>query len=539
MTATTEASASSGEIDSIGDRPRPFDIPSHDGLLRFPEIPATNKRTPSGARDISIPVVDAIIVPTFRSAEQVRTAVELASQARCRLLLLYTNEFPAGLSDVLEGLEQDEVTPLVVRSDMRDDHLLDLGADLPLSFAAPAALDISRKRNLGLLIGRMCGWRRVLLLDDDIRRINIGKLSAAAALLDTYPVVGLQVIKYPDASVVGHARRVTGREQIPFISGGSLLIDPQRLNGLFPAIYHEDWLCIINHLMAGEVAIGGVVGQKPYKPFAVPERAKNEEFGDVFAIGLLWLVHGRNKADPTGYWQEATNRSFWERMLDERAALLEDVAERLMAQYPGNEDAHLSLDVARKRCAELTADEFVSVAAKWMSNLQVWRERVSELPPADSVEKALTELGLLGVVQLHHEEFQEAHAESVRRQRAKWFAVGSAFFIAGSLVGAALSTLKVVGRRGSKLLRGRNRGSRLGCLVRGRGTGCRSQRPLAGGDHAEHHDDAAARGEQQPVGVTSRDEAGPERTVQAGGQNRAGDGHAERLADLAAGGSDS
>ena len=84
-------------------------------------------------------------------------------------------------------------------------------------------LDISRKRNLGLLIGRVCRWTCMLFLDDDISKLNVPELSAAAALLVKYPVVGLQVRKYPDASVVGHARRLTGRRQEPFVSGGSLL----------------------------------------------------------------------------------------------------------------------------------------------------------------------------------------------------------------------------------------------------------------------------------------------------------------------------
>ena len=53
----------------------------------------------------------------------------------------------------------------------------------------------------------------MLFLDDDIRKLNVAKLSSAAALLDDYPVVGLQVKKFPDASVVGHARRLAGRRQ--------------------------------------------------------------------------------------------------------------------------------------------------------------------------------------------------------------------------------------------------------------------------------------------------------------------------------------
>lgn len=404
---TVEHTMQLSSIDGDGDLPRPFEISSYLDLLQFPRILTAGKDMASGKRDISTPVVDAIVVPTFRSAEQIKCAVDLASQARCELLLLYTDEFPPGLADVLAGLDQGQAMPLALRSGLRNHHLLDLGSDLPQSFASDAALDISRKRNLGLLIGRMRGWTRMLLLDDDIRRLNIEKLSAAAALLDEYPVVGLQVRKYPDASVVGHARRRNGRRQEPFISGGSLLIDPQELNGFFPAIYHEDWLCTINHLRAGEVAIGGMVGQVPYRPFESPERAKNEEFGDILASGLLWLVYARKTTNTVGpldptvdteseayYWQEATKLSFWAQVLQERAALLKEVTERLKELHPDDLLARQALEVAQEWCGKLTADEFVAVTKKWLTNLDLWRERLCVLPRVDSVEKALAELAL-------------------------------------------------------------------------------------------------------------------------------------------------
>src|SRR5580704_10703379 len=231
--------------------PRPFQTQSYDALLQFPYTPASAFNAPSGKRAITEPLVDAIIVPTIRSAEHLGPAVQFAADTRCYLMLVYTDRPPDGLSAVLSGLRPGQVTLLTVRSGVQD-RLLDLGASLPQSHVSPAALDISRKRNLGLVIGRVCGWTRMLFLDDDIRKLNVAKLSSAAALLDDYPVVGLQVKKYPDASVVGHARRLTGRRQEPFISGGSLLVDPQRLNGFFLPIYHEDWLCTINHLRRGE-----------------------------------------------------------------------------------------------------------------------------------------------------------------------------------------------------------------------------------------------------------------------------------------------
>jgi hypothetical protein len=467
VTETVTKDVELGETEDGGDLPRPFQISSYLDLLQSPDIPAAGKEIPSGERDISTPVVDAIIVPTFRSAEQIVCAVELASQARCELLLLYTDDFPPGLADVLAGLEQGEAIPLALRSEVRNYHLLDLGADLPQSFASDAALDISRKRNLGLLIGRMRGWSRVLLLDDDIRKLTIEKLSAAAALLDEYPVVGLQVSKYPDASVVGHARRRNGRRQEPFVSGGSLLLDPQRLNGFFPAIYHEDWLCTINHLRAGEVAIGGMVKQKNYNPFASPIRAKNEEFGDIFAAGLLWLVYSRknkNAVDSTAtedeadYWREATQLSFWTRLLQERGVLLNEVAEDLKAQYPNNQPAHQALEVAQEWSAKLKADEFVAVTKKWISNLDRWRERLSGLPRVDSVEKALAELGILNVVRQYQEVSPQASADNARQRQAKMFALGSAAVILGGVVGGVLRNFRQR-TDGSTLLRGHDRGS--------------------------------------------------------------------------------
>jgi hypothetical protein len=322
---------------------------------------------------------------------------------------------------------QAAATPLALRSDARHD-LLDLGAAIPQTLVSTCALDISRKRNLGLLIGRVCGWTRMLFLDDDIRRINAGKLSSAAALLSNHPVVGLQVRKYPDASVVGHARRLTGHYQEPFISGGSLLVNPQRMRGFFPPVYHEDWLCILNHIRHGEVAIGGTVGQLPYQPFTTPQRARLEEFGDILASGLLWLVHAHNKAgavEPVSrsgnsaiadrdYWHDVTEPRFWGAILHQRAVLLDNIATRLKRLNPSNLSPLPSLEAARQRCGELSPKEFVSFTEKWLHSLAVWHDRLSVLSRADSVEKALAELGLSHVVRMHEAHSLQTPARGIR-----------------------------------------------------------------------------------------------------------------------------
>jgi len=402
-------------VESSGNLSRPFQIQSHKDLLQFPDIPISTIDTPSGKRAITKPIVDAIIVPTIRSAEHLRSAVQLAADAQCHLIAVYTDSPPARLSAVLDTFRPGHVTLLTVRSDTGH-RLLDLGASLPQDCVSSAALDISRKRNLGLLIGHVCGWTRMLFLDDDIRRLNVAKLSSAAALLDDYPVVGLQVNKYADASVVGHARRLTGRRQEPFVSGGSLLVDPQLINGYFAPIYHEDWLCVINHLRESQVAIGGSVGQLPYLPFTTPERARLEEFGDILLSGLLWLIHACTRkgvmdkahlAAESEYWRQATKLRFWKQILWERAALLTDITTALTGKDFDGPSPLPSLAAAKQRLGELKPANFASFTETWLSSLVTWRDQLSNLSrvgladKARAIEKALTELGLADMVGTH------------------------------------------------------------------------------------------------------------------------------------------
>jgi hypothetical protein len=428
VTAQMRTSTELREPESDRDLPSPFQIQSYDDLLRFPEIPESTIETPSGKRAVTEPLVDAIVVPTIRSAEHLYSAVKLAAHARCHLVAIYTDRPPAGLSAVLDRFRFNRVTLLTVPSGSRDPWL-DLGASLPQSRVSPAALDISRKRNLGLLIGRVCRWTRMLFLDDDICKLNVPKLSAAAAMLDDYPVVGLQVKKYPDASVVGHARRLTGRRQEPFVSGGSLLVDPQRLNGYFAPVYHEDWLCVINHLRKGKVAVGGSVGQLPYLPFATPERAQLEEFGDILLSGLLALVHKRgidianrfHHMTDSEYWREATEPHFWKQILEQRAVLLQDITTRLTEKSFESLSPLPSLRSATQRLGELRPGEFVSFTEEWLTSLAEWRGKLTTLARVDlpdqarAIEKALAKLGLAHLVRVHELSAQQVSARDNRR----------------------------------------------------------------------------------------------------------------------------
>jgi hypothetical protein len=407
VTSMTSNGAESPELEDDGEPPRPFELESYTHLLRTAPVPArvhspaatVAKRAPRAHGTVSTgAIIDAIIVPTARSADQLRSAVRLAAQLRCQLIAQYTNGFPDGLPAVLAQLEPGRATALALPSEVHH-PLLDLASTLPQSRVSACADDISRKRNLGLLIGRSCGWTRVLFLDDDIRKLSADKVSSAAALIDQYPVVGLQVAAFPDASVVGHARRRPGGK--PFISGGSMLVNPQRMRGFFPPVYHEDWLCIMDHLRLGEVAVAGNVAQLRYRPFTTTARAQLEEFGEILALGLLWLVHAQREslADDQSYWHRATVQHFWRDILQQRSTLLDELSKRL--RHDQRISALNSVQAARTRCDELLPEEFVEFIEKWLASLAIWRVRLSCIPRAHTVTKALAELGLLDSVTVH------------------------------------------------------------------------------------------------------------------------------------------
>lgn len=370
----------------------PYHYLSHAELLCFP--PGRRGAPATGAAL----AIDAIIVPTIREAGQLRSVADLAAQLQCVLIAIYSQRSADELSRIQAEFDQSSVV-VVGLPDHLPQNLLELLAFETGTHPAAVSLcahDISRKRNLGLALAQMCGWTKVLFLDDDITDLGPEKVIRAAGLLENYPAVGFQVTKFPDNSVIGHAKRLAGWEQDVFISGGSLLVDPRRLNGFFPPIYHEDWFCVLNHVCAGTVAVGGEVEQLAYSPFASPVRALLEEFGDILGEGMLWLIHNkRNLSFPDmAFWAEALDSSFWHSALERRRTLLSEITRRLL-ECPKNSDiTNALLSVLEARVRKFAAEDFVSFVEQWLGDLARWRDRLADLPAVDSVAKALAELGL-------------------------------------------------------------------------------------------------------------------------------------------------
>ena len=222
--------------------------------------------------------------------------------------------------------------------------------------------DLSLKRNLGLLIGRLAGWPSLLFLDDDIRGVRAATVRQAIGSLDQHAAV----------------------------SGSALAVNVQRADSFFPEIYNEDWLFLAPHVDRRRVSSHGQVRQDFYNPFDDPERAARQEFGDVLAEGIYSHLHRGTLDRPPA-------AGHWNAFMENRATLIQratDHFRRQTAFNPVARDALRSLTRAQAAHTAIRARTLVDYIAAWQSDLDVWRRHLAQLPRPGSVESALNQLGL-------------------------------------------------------------------------------------------------------------------------------------------------
>jgi hypothetical protein len=253
--------------------------------------------------------------------------------------------------------------------------------------------DLSLKRNLGLLIGRMAGWKTVLFLDDDIAGLSVNKVRRVVSALEHCAVAGMPATDFPDNSVVCHARRrfTSGETQDVFVSGSALAVDVERANSFFPSVYNEDWMFLAPHLDRRSVTSGYHSEQKPYYPFDSTDRAVRQEFGDVLAEGLVGHLH-------TGNLEELPTRKYWASFLARRADIIADGVDGCYANKhnPMARDAIKALEGAERKRSMIETTALMQYLVAWKADLLMWKKHIDGVTSVGRLGKALAELGLQG-----------------------------------------------------------------------------------------------------------------------------------------------
>ena len=243
--------------------------------------------------------LDAIVVPASRPASHLKPAINLAAELGVSLVALCSKQ-TRGEQVEKRVSASPGARALVVEIPENWDHPNFPTRTSSRSFKeanAGRASDLSAKRNIGLLLARLHGWNKIAFVDDDVTLARTDGIARLAGQLDRHQVAGMIVKSYPDNSVVCHARRDAGLRQDVFLTGAVLGVHCNNLPlSFFPDIYNEDWVFLAPEAASRQLPSVGCAMQPEYDPYASPERARCEEFGDLFAEGLYALIA---KADPS------------------------------------------------------------------------------------------------------------------------------------------------------------------------------------------------------------------------------------------------
>ena len=338
--------------------------------------------------------LDAIVVPASRLAAHLDHAVTLARAAGCWLLILCSGRLDS--TEAVKFLAARSYHKAIA-IDLPHDYshkllcfpeLLAMKGELPKACGFYTT-DLSMKRNIGLVLARMLGWRRVFFLDDDIRDIAYPNLQRTVDMLGSFSAAGLRVTDFPDNSIVCHANRETGGSQDIFVSGAALALDCESDIGFFPDIYNEDWLFMFDYASAGKLANSSLEAtQLCYYPFAKARRAAWQEFGDVIAEGLYTLLHlGLEVAQAT--------HEYWGCFLEARRSFLEDILTRLPeAHLETRSELEMSVKQAEKCLLMIKPDLCERYVKAWRNDLADWKQRVPGIAAMPSIEAALLEMEL-------------------------------------------------------------------------------------------------------------------------------------------------
>jgi glycosyltransferase involved in cell wall biosynthesis len=270
--------------------------------------------------------LDAMIVPASRPASHLQLAIEMSALLGVFLVVLCSKH--TRIEHVAEQVSRTSGARslLIEISDTwsHPDFPAQTSASSFLEASAHRKSDLSAKRNIGLVLARLCGWRKIAFLDDDITFLHTTNIARLAKQLEDHQVAGMVVREYPDNSVVCHARRLVGIKQDVFVSGAVLGVRCNDRLSFFPDIYNEDWFYFARDAAARKLPSVGNARQAAYNPFIDPDRARSEEFGDLLAEGL-YALFGRH--DPSTAFDElldkATN-SYWLSFMDARLKVINE-----------------------------------------------------------------------------------------------------------------------------------------------------------------------------------------------------------------------
>ena len=147
--------------------------------------------------------------------------------------------------------------------------------------------DLPHKRNFAVCYSKQKSYKKILLLDDDIR-FHTFKDSAYklyVALEQSWLASAYSTVQY-DTSLVSEIAMKFGINRPAFLSGNCVAINLTKFTPYFPNIYNEDWLSFLPALFKHKALLVGPVVQLKRQCNNRLHIARFQEFGEVIADEL-------------------------------------------------------------------------------------------------------------------------------------------------------------------------------------------------------------------------------------------------------------
>jgi hypothetical protein len=178
---------------------------------------------------------------------------------------------------------------------------------------------------------------------------------------------------------------------------GALAIDVDRCDSFFPDIYNDDWFFMLDaNGRLRSVARAGEVRQEHFDPFRSVRRAQTEEFGDVLAEGIYWLL------DQGGSAFDADHRH-WAEFLNKRERFIGRILE-MVGRHDLPEDERWrmidALHGSLGRLKSIKPELCERYLKTWANDRKMWLRHVEALPNEQARQRAIGYLSRPGAPRL-------------------------------------------------------------------------------------------------------------------------------------------
>ncbi|WP_037070320.1 MBL fold metallo-hydrolase, partial [Pseudonocardia acaciae] len=345
--------------------------------------------------------IDAIVVPTGRSASWLHNVFQLGAATGTLVVTLSSGDSSSrDIAAVAAQYDNLAWIGIDVPNDYRHE-LLEFETSRHPAASFARTTDVSRKRNIGLLLAKMLDWKKIVFLDDDIV-VHPDQLDALGAALDRESVAGLSVTYSRDYSVSGRIlRRYEVRSDLEFFnfSGGAMGVAVDADHGFFAEVGGEDILFALDAYHRHSLTFAGTALQYSFGD-GDPARAAAEEFGDVLADEAFRSSRGYRDGS-SSFWADGAmadvlgHSSYWAGVIAHRLADLRAAA----AMNHGEPRSTAMLRAAMDRYEpgrpdSITAESFAEFVRAYLADYRRWRSAWNSLPAMPGMDDALRHLRL-------------------------------------------------------------------------------------------------------------------------------------------------